>query len=84
MVIVVENTTLQIAYILVTRPKIRRPRRSAHIAGVVLDAMVDEAVDAVADSKLIAISGATIIGMGIEIITEISREGQCLDVLLTS
>ena len=84
MIIVVENTTLQIAYILVTRPKIIRPRRSAHIAGVVLDAMVDEAVDAVADSKVIAISGATIIGMGIEIITEISREGQCLDVLLTS
>ena len=73
-IIVVENTTLQIARILVTRPKLKRPRRSAHIVGVVVDKMVDAVVDATVDTvenaKATTISGATIRGTGIEMIME--------------
>ena len=69
-----EKTTLQISYILVTRPKLRRPRRSAQIIFIVVDAMVDAevdvAVDAVADAKVTARSGETIRSMGIEMIME--------------
>ena len=65
-IIVVENTTLPIARILVTRPKLKRPRRSAQLVGLVVDA----AMDAVADAKVNARSGATIKRMGIEMITK--------------
>ena len=44
------------------RKKLRRPRRSAHLIGVVVDAEVD----VVAEAKVNAISGATIIWMRIE------------------
>ena len=51
--IVVKNTTLHISCILVTRPKLRMPRRSVQLVGEVvekiLNAAVDAAVDAVAD-----------------------------------
>ena len=60
-IIVVDNTTLHFARILLTRPKLRRPMRSAHIKGVV----VDTAVDKVADAKVNTISGATIRRMGV-------------------
>ena len=56
-IIVVVNTTLQIACILMTRQKLIRPRKSTHIVGV--------AVDAVSDAKVNARSEATIRGMGI-------------------
>ena len=59
----VDNTTLQISCILVVRP-----RRSAQLVGVVVDAMVDAEVGAVVDAKVIAIIEETIIGMGIEMI----------------
>ena len=69
MIIVVENTNLQIACILVTRPKLIRPRIIMQLVGVVvdtmLDAVVDAVVDAVADAKATGISGETIRGMGI-------------------
>ena len=61
------NTTLRIARILVTRPKLRRPMRSAQIVGVVVGAIVDSAVDmavdVVADAKVTAINGAKIRSM---------------------
>ena len=69
--IVVKNTTLHISCILVTRPKLRMPRRSVQLVGEVvekmLDAAVDAAVDAVADIKVTIRSGSTIIYIGIEI-----------------
>ena len=67
-----DNTTLQISRILVTGPKLRRPRRSVHLVGVVVDTMVDVAVDAtvdaVVDTKVNARSVTTIRRMGVEII----------------
>ena len=84
----VENTTIQIARILVTRPKLRRPRTSAHIVGVVVDAMVDAAADAEVDmveyTKETTISGATIRGIGIEMITDLlgSPSAVCLSLLV--
>ena len=71
MIIVVENTNLKISRSLVTRPKLRRPRSSAHLIGVVVGAMVGAAVDAVADAKVNTINGATIRGMGIDIFMEV-------------
>ena len=71
MIIVVENTNLKISRSLVTRPKLKRPKRSAHIVGVLVDAMVDAAVDTVANAKATTISGATIRGMGIDIFMEV-------------
>ena len=74
MIVVVDNTTLQVAHILVTRQKLRRPRMSTQILGVVVDAivdvMVDAANDAVADAKATTRNGATMRGVGIEIIME--------------
>ena len=64
-IIVVENTTIHIVRILMTRQKKRSPRRSTQLVGVVVDAMVDAAVDAVTDYKVTARSGAKIRGMGI-------------------
>ena len=49
MIIVVANTTLQIACILVTRPRSRSPRRSAQLVRAV--------VDAVGGAKVTKISG---------------------------
>ena len=73
-IIVADNTTPQIDRILATRQKLRSPRSSAHLVGVVVDAMVDAAVDAtvyaVADANVTLRGGATIRGMGIEIILE--------------
>ena len=60
-IIVMENTTLQISCILLTRSKLRRPSRSAQIVGVV----ANSTVDAVADDKVIAKSGETIRRLGI-------------------
>ena len=61
LIIVVANTTLQIACILVTRPRSRSPR-SAQLVGAV--------VDAVGGAKVTKISGTKemIIRMGIEMI----------------
>ena len=56
-IILAENTTIQISCILMTRPKIIRPRRSAQIVGMVLNTMVDVEVDALADAKVTARSG---------------------------
>ena len=67
-IIVVENTNLQIARIPLTRPKLRRPRRSAQLVGVVMESIVETAVDVVADAKLIAINGSTIRWMRVEMI----------------
>ena len=58
--IVVENTTLQIALIHVMMPKPRRQRRSLQPVGVV--------VDVVADTKFTARSGETTRNMRIEMI----------------
>ena len=63
-----ENTILQIARILMTSPKLRRPRRSAQLVGVVMESIVETAVDVVADAKLIAINGSTIRWMRVEMI----------------
>ena len=68
MIIVVENNTLQINLIIVTRPKLRRPMRSSQLVEVVEDSTVDAAVDVVAVAKVTTRSGAAIIGMGIVMI----------------
>ena len=68
MIIVVDNNTLQILRILVTRPKLISPSRSAQIVGVVVGTMVYLAVGAVVDANVTARSRSTIIGMEIEII----------------
>ena len=60
-IIVMENTTLQISCILLTSSKLRRSSRSAQIVGVVANSMVD----AVADAKVTAKSGETIRRLGI-------------------
>ena len=64
-----ENTTLRISRILVTRPKLGRPRRSPQLIFIVVDTMVDAAVDvavyAVADTKVTARSEETIRSMGV-------------------
>ena len=65
-----ENTTLQISCILVTRPKLRSPRRSLQLVGVVVDATVNAAVDAVTYSKVTARIGAMIRRMKTDIIME--------------
>ena len=79
-----ENTTLQISRILVTRPKLRMPRRSAQFLGEVVDKMVGSAVDAVADAKVTTRSGATIKRMGIEMITKIVfKRGSILGCAIT-
>ena len=74
-IIVATNAMLQIYRILVTRPRPRRPGRSAQLVGAVVDAAV-EAVDAVFDAKSTAIIGARAmkIGMGIEMIMEMLFE----------
>ena len=75
MIIVVDNTSLQISCILMTRPTLRKPGKIAQLVGVVLDV----AVDAVADSKVTARSGATIRRMGIEIImVMVSKRGEMI------
>ena len=51
-IIVVEKTTLQIARILVTRPKIRRSSMSVQLVGVVVDNIVDTEMDEVADANV--------------------------------
>ena len=56
-----ENNMLQIDRILVTRPILRRPRRSAQLVGEVVNA----AVDAVADAKVATRSGEMITRTGI-------------------
>ena len=56
-IIVAENTTLQIAPILVTRPNLISPRRSAQLVGVVVNTVVDASLDVVADAKVTARSG---------------------------
>ena len=56
-----KNNMLQIARILVTRPILRRPRRSAQLVGEV----VDTAVDAMADTKVATRSGEIITRTGI-------------------
>ena len=58
MIIVVDNTTLQISCISVMRPKLRSPRKSSHLVEVVVDVAVDAVVDVVADAKVTARSGA--------------------------
>ena len=68
MIIMVENTTLHIYRILMTRPKLRRPRSSVQLVGFVVDSMVNAAVDAAANAKVTSRSGAKIRGMGIETI----------------
>ena len=73
-IILVENNTIQISCILVTRPNLRRPRKSVQLVGVVVDAMVDTTVDAVADAKVNTRIGATIRQMGIEMIMEMVFE----------
>ena len=65
-IIVVENTSLPIARILMTRTKLKRPRRSAQLVELVVDA----AMSVVADAKVTTRSGATIKRMGIEMITK--------------
>ena len=67
-IIVVENNTLQISRILVTRPKLRRPISSAQLLGVTVDKMVDTLVDVVVDAKVTTRSGETIIWMKMEMI----------------
>ena len=71
-IIVVKNTTLHISCILVTRPNLRMPRKSAQLVCVVVDKMayvaVDAEVDMLSDTKVIVRSGSRIRGMGIEII----------------
>ena len=63
------RTLLRISRILVTRPKLGRPRRSPQLIFIgvdtVVDASVDVAVDAVADAKVNARSGEIIRSMGI-------------------
>ena len=60
---------LQIARIIVTRPKSRRLRKSAQLVGAVVgvaeDVMVDEAMDAMADAKVNTRSGEMITRTGI-------------------
>ena len=51
-ILVVDNTTVQIARIFVMRPRSRRPRRSAQIVRAVVDTVVDTAMDGVVDSKM--------------------------------
>ena len=53
-IIVMENTTLQISRILVTSPKLIRPKRIEHLVGVVVKEMVDATVDVVADANVTA------------------------------
>ena len=67
MIIVAVNNALPINFILVTKPRSRRPGRSTQIVGSVLDAVMDTAVDVLVDAKVTAISGsrAMIIRMGI-------------------
>ena len=82
MKVVVENTTLHIARILVMRPKLRMPRSSKHLLGVVVGAMVDVEVDAVVGAKVTSRIVAMIRRMGIKMIMEIFfKRGQCLDVI---
>ena len=51
--------------ILVTRPTLSMPRGSTHLVGVVVDAMLDAALDAVEEAKVNSVSGATIRRIGI-------------------
>ena len=73
-IIVAKNNTLQIARMLVTRPRPRSPRMSVQLVRAVVDAMADAAVDvkvdAVVDTKVDVRSGATIIRIGIETIMD--------------
>ena len=72
-IIVVANNIIQISRILVMRKILRRPRRSAQLVG--------EAMDAVADTKVTARSGAgeMIIRTGIEMIMEtVFKRGEIL------
>ena len=80
MIIVVENTTLPIYRILVTRSKLKRPMRSAQLVGLVVDAEMD----VVADAKVTVRSGSTIKRMGIEMITKmVFKRGSILGCAIT-
>ena len=63
-----DNTTLHISHILVTRPKLGRPLRSTQLVEVMVDTMMDTTVDVVVGAKVTTRSGETILGMGIEMI----------------